>query len=185
MKRLADYAVSLRRSGIWTCPTVVVSLFDSADYVKKDEFRYVSPAFTASLRKYWSPRPFDEELLFALSVVKTLHEHGAGLLLGSDSFVVVPGFSAIRELEFFVRAGLTPYEALRTGTINAARALHAESEFGTVDVGKRADLLLLEANPLGDISNIKRRSGVMLRGRWLPETELRGRLAEIERRAAQ
>jgi len=60
-----------------------------------------------------------------------------------------------------------------------------QAEFGTVDVGKRADLLLLEANPLSDIGNIKQRAGVMLRGRWLPETALRERLAEIERRVAQ
>jgi imidazolonepropionase-like amidohydrolase len=105
-------------------------------------------------------------------------------LLGSDAFSVVPGFSAVQELEFFVRAGLTPYEALRTATVNAASALHAEAEFGTVDVGKRGDLLLLNANPLDDIGNIEQRAGVMLRGRWLPEIELRERLAEIERRAA-
>jgi imidazolonepropionase-like amidohydrolase len=185
LKRLAEYAVALRRAGIWTCPTVVVSLFDSADYVKREELRYISPAFTAAIRKYLSIRPFEDELQYALSAVKTLHEHGAGLLLGSDAWVVVPGFSALQELEFFVRAGLTPYEALRTGTVNAASALHAEAEIGTVDVGKRADLLLLEANPLSDIGNIKQRAGVMLRGRWLPETELRERLAEIERRAAQ
>jgi len=117
--------------------------------------------------------------------VKTLHEHGAPLLLGSDAFVVVPGFSTLQELEYFVRAGLTPYEALRTGTINAASALHAEAELGTVDVGKRADLLLLKANPFADISNIKQRAGVMLRGRWFSDSELRERLAEVERRVAQ
>lgn len=184
-ERLAEFAVALRRARIWTCPTIVVSQVDSADYVNRDEFRYVSPAFTTALRKYFAGGPFDEQLQYALSAVKTLHEHGAGLLLGSDAFNVVPGFSALQELQYFVRAGLTPYEALRTGTINAASALHAEAEFGTVDVGKRADLLLLEANPLSDISNIKQRAGVMLRGRWLPETELRERLAEVERRAAQ
>jgi imidazolonepropionase-like amidohydrolase len=66
--------------------------------------------------------------------------------MGTDSFVVVPGFSAIQELEYFVEAGLTRYEALRTGTVNAARALHLEAELGTIDVGKRADLVLLDAN---------------------------------------
>ena len=185
MKRLAEHAVALRRAHIWTCPTIVVTQFDSADYGKSAEFRYVSPAFTAALRRYFYTRPFEDELRYALSAVKTLHEHGAPLLLGSDAFVVVPGFSTVQELEYFVRAGLTPYEALRTGTINAASALHAEAELGTVDVGKRADLLLLKANPFADISNIKQRAGVMLRGRWFSDSELRERLAEVERRVAQ
>ena len=142
----------------------------------------MSPAFTAALRKYWSRRPFEAEVTFALSVVKVLRRHGAGLLLGSDSFIVVPGFSAVQELDYLVQAGLTPYEAMRTGTVNAARALH--EEFGTVEIGKRADLVLLDANPLVDIRNVRTRVGVVLRGRWLPESELRDQLSSIQRRVA-
>ena len=78
---------------------------------------------------------------------------GAGLLLGSDSPQVfnVPGFATHRELDALVAAGLTPYEALRTGTVAVAEFLHANT--GIVAVGREADLVLLDANPLADISN--------------------------------
>jgi cytosine/adenosine deaminase-related metal-dependent hydrolase len=94
---------------------------------------------------------------------------------------VVPGFSALHELEYLVRAGLTPYDALRTGTVNAALALHEIDSLGTIDTGKRADLLLLDASPLTDVRNVNRRVGVLLRGRWLPESELQLRLESVAR----
>jgi hypothetical protein len=177
--KLTIFADELRRNGIWTCPTVVVSQLSSPDYERSAEMKYIPSAFRAALRSYYSLRPYDEERTFALSLVRRLHERGAGLLLGTDTFVVVPGFSAIQELENFVAAGLTPYEALQTGTINAARALHQQDTVGTIDIGKRADLLLIEGNPLEQVSNVKKVAGVMLRGRWLPEAELQKRLALI------
>ena len=66
------------------------------------------------------------------------------------------------------RAGLTPYQILAAGTRNPAIYLKAESEFGTVEAGKRADLILIDDNPLKDVANVAKRSGVMLRGQWLP-----------------
>lgn len=82
-----------------------------------------------------------------------------------------------------VAAGLTPYEVLATGTRNAAEYFDTPDAFGTVAPGRRADLILLEANPLEDIGNVRRRAGVMVAGRWLPETDIQQRLSEIERRA--
>ena len=76
-------------------------------------------------------------------------------------------------------AGLTPQQILTSGTRNVARYYGAEREFGTVTVGRRADLLLLEANPLNDVANVARRAGVMVNGRWLPEAEIQARLARI------
>jgi imidazolonepropionase-like amidohydrolase len=78
-----------------------------------------------------------------------------------------------------VAAGLTPYEALRTSTANPARFLGACQEFGTIAVGKRADLVLLEANPLKDISNTSKQAGVMLRGRWIPDAEIKKMQAQL------
>jgi cytosine/adenosine deaminase-related metal-dependent hydrolase len=181
LSKLPAFADALRRDGIWTCPTVVVTQFDSSSYAASDEMRYIPAAFAASLHRYFSARPAEAELSFALDLVKMLHERGAGLLLGTDALIVVPGFSAIQELEYFVRAGLTPYEALQTGTINAARALHEQGTIGSIDVGKRADLILLEANPLANVHNIGKRAGVLLRGRWLPENELQDRLSTVAR----
>jgi len=89
---------------------------------------------------------------------------------------VLPGFSLHDELQSFVQAGLTPYQALRAGTSDAAIFLHQEAEFGTVGSGRRADLLLLKANPLENVDNVDKRIGVMVAGRWFTEAELQQRL---------
>ena len=72
----------------------------------------------------------------------------------------------------FVNDGLTPYQALQTATVNTARYLRQSGEFGTVETGKRADLMLLDANPLENISATRQIAGVMLRGEWLPRDQL-------------
>ncbi len=117
-------------------------------------------------------------------LILALHEAGAGLLLGSDAPQVfnVPGFAIHRELEYVVAAGLTPYEALRTGTVNPAEFFGQQRVFGTVEPGKEADLVLLDANPLADIGNASRIHGVMLRGRWLGREDLDAILEKFERR---
>ena len=109
-------------------------------------------------------------------MIKALHDAGAGLLLGSDSpqLFNVPGFSIHHELAFLVEAGLTPFEALQTGTTAVAEFLGTNT--GTVAVGRDADLVLLDANPLADISNVRRVHGVMLRGIWQSSVQLEQRL---------
>ena len=91
---------------------------------------------------------------------------------------IVPGVSLHEELALFVRAGLSPFEALRAGTSDAAKFLNRDREFGTVAVGQRADLLLLEANPLENVANVGRRAGVIVSGRWSAEADLQRRLRE-------
>jgi imidazolonepropionase-like amidohydrolase len=184
LSKLTVLADQMRRDGIWTCPTVVVIQIESRDYERLPETKYMPSAFRAALHDYYSPQSVEKDRAFAVAVVRRLHERGAGLLLGTDAYLVVPGFSAIQELENFAEAGLTPYEALQTGTINAARALHEESAIGTIDVGKQADLLLLEGNPLMDLANMKKVAGVTLRGRWLPQSELQSRLAAVAKSVA-
>ena len=111
-------------------------------------------------------------------MVGALHEEGAGILLGTDAAQAyhLPGFSIHEELAYLVDAGLSPYEALETGTRNPADAMVKLDEFGTIEEGKRADLILLEHNPLDDIVNVQSRAGVMLRGRWLTEDLLQSML---------
>jgi imidazolonepropionase-like amidohydrolase len=113
--------------------------------------------------------------------VKALHEGGARILVGTDTPnpSVAPGFSVHEELRNLVDVGFTPYEAIKAGTSDAAEFLKKQNEFGTVAVGLRADLILLEANPLKDVNNVNRRVGVMVRGRWLPEPELRSWLEKL------
>jgi imidazolonepropionase-like amidohydrolase len=89
----------------------------------------------------------------------------------------VPGFSLHHELDLLVAAGLTPFEALATGTTAAAEFLGTNT--GSVQNGKDADLILLDANPLEDISNSRRIHGVMLRGEWLSSRDLEESLARF------
>jgi imidazolonepropionase-like amidohydrolase len=114
-------------------------------------------------------------------LIKSLHDAGVTFLLGSDAPQLwnVPGFSAHRELEALVAAGLTPYQALRTGTVSVARFLDEEGRSGTVRAGARADLLLLDANPLQNVANSLRINGVVVNGRWIGPAERERMLGEL------
>src|ERR1051325_4317486 len=105
---------------------------------------------------------------------------GVRLLLGTDAMNTgtVPGFSAHDELADLVAAGLTPYQALRTATGNAAEVLGGRNRTGTVSPGSVADLVLLSANPLETISNTRKIEGVMSRGNWFSRRALSSLLAE-------
>jgi imidazolonepropionase-like amidohydrolase len=111
-------------------------------------------------------------------LVKLLQEAGARLLVGTDTpnQFVIPGFSVHEELQNLADAGLTPYQALKAATRDAAEFLGALSGVGTLSVGKRADFILLEGNPLESIANTKRRVGVMVRGRWYTADDLQKQL---------
>lgn len=114
--------------------------------------------------------------------IGSLHRAGATILLGSDAPQLwdVPGFSIHRELRYYVEAGLTPFEALASGTSNVARFFGWEDS-GTIAPGKRADLVLLDGNPLQDIDNTRRIAGVMLGGRWLDRDRIAELLRALER----
>ena len=197
---LARIARETAAAGIWVTPNLV-----TLDYVKRqagDEFytliqrpemRYLRPG----TRNQWindnrfrvpavrAPVQFAiwqrwTDLMSRL--VGELHEANVPLLAGSDAVGppgVLPGSSLHEELSLLVQAGLTPYEALRTATVNAATYLDAEQEFGRIAPGFRADLVLLRDNPLDDIDHVRTRVGVMKRGRWFSANELETALAEL------
>ncbi len=81
-----------------------------------------------------------------------------------------------------MESGLSPFDALRAGTSGAAEFMHAETDFGTVAAGRRADLILLDENPLEDVVNARNPVGVMVRGRWHTRDELASKLSELEAR---
>ena len=116
------------------------------------------------------------EIEARLQMVGDLHRGGAGILAGTDGAVafplVVSGYSIHEELALFVEAGLSPLEALRTATLNPARALGMAEDLGTVSPGKLADLVLLDADPLENIANTTRIHAVVLNGRLLDRTAL-------------
>lgn len=139
---------------------------------------WITPTLIAHVRGYRnheSPfwRAFPDRLL---QVLKTMVEVNMPFLAGSDfnfpAGPIRPGADLHAELELFVQAGLTPYEALKTATVNAAEASGLAVSHGTINIGKRADLVLLDANPFEDIGNTRRISAVILGGSFLNEARL-------------
>ena len=121
-----------------------------------------------------------------LPVLTALSDGGAGILMGTDSPQIfsVPGFSLHREMQAMAEAGMSPYEILVSGTRAVGEYFRRSDTFGTVAVGRRADLILLNSNPLDDIANVADRAGVMVRGRWFSRAYIQERLDEIARRFA-
>ena len=118
-----------------------------------------------------------------LQVIGILHQEGAPLLLGTDTPnpYVVEGFSLHQELANFVAAGLTPFEAIRCGTAEAARFVQQEREWGTIAPGRRADLLLVRANPLADVAALRSPEAVFVNGFQFTRADLDGLLEGRER----
>ncbi|MDE0360537.1 MAG: amidohydrolase family protein [Rhodospirillaceae bacterium] len=114
-------------------------------------------------------------------LIKELYDAGVPVLLGTDSPQVfsVPGFSIHREMQVMVESGLTPYQVLHAGTAAVADFLGAE-DFGRIAEGQRADLVLLNANPLDDIGHFADSAGVMVNGVWLSRSDIDERLDAIE-----
>lgn len=183
-------------ANVWNCVTLIVTrkfvpLKQAQELLRGPIMRFVPPAWLAS----WDPSTdfrmkdltdADFELLRKADEVKTnitrkLHDAGAKILLGTDNPnpFVVPGFSIHEELRNLVDAGLSPYEAIKAGTKDAAEFLNALSDFGTVEVGKKADLILLRSNPLEDVENVSKRVGVMVHGEWYTEAELQDMLEKL------
>ena len=185
------------RSSTWTVPTLIQAQREIArpeqvkTWLAAPEMAYIP----AEARQYWQQQVQrstarmgeDDWAMIAraeanrLVVVRALHEAGAHLLAGTDTpnGFVVPGFSLPQELANLTRAGLTPLQALAAATREAAKFLGQLDEWGTVEAGKRADLLLLDANPVDDIANVRALAGVMVRGRWHAAAELTGALKPL------
>ena len=147
-------------TGTWNCPTLVVILngrirpFELEERLKNPNLRYVDP----DIINYWSEREYiDEEAIitrvtdrFSKNTVKALHDAGCRLLLGTDTFqyFTIPGFSAHEELQHLVDAGLSPFEAIKTGTVNAAEFFGAAEEFGKVIVRSTGGFNPFTSQPL-------------------------------------
>lgn len=116
-----------------------------------------------------------------MRILRALHEGGVGILMGTDApqQFSVPGFALHREFARMADAGMSPYEILRSGTANVGRYFGEWDDFGTVATGKRADLVLLDSNPLDDWRSLSAIAGVMTRGRWISAAEIQAGLERI------
>ena len=195
--RMARLVNATCAAHVWTVPTLafgetLMGAEDSVALAARDELRYVPAAW----RQAWAEQLAQtrtkaeptERRLVALAmrrrILKALQTAGCPVALGTNSPepYSVPGFSIHREVHSMAAAGLTPQQILSDATRQVARYFGAEQEFGSVAPGQRADLLLLNANPLADLANLARRAGVMVNGRWMPEAEIRSRLERIAAR---
>jgi len=192
---IVELARATAAAGVWNVPTQVlievrVNDVSIEDLRNRPEMRYM-PATTvqrwaeakaeALAERSFDPAVAARAIQLRRNLILELQRAGAGLLLGSDSPQVfsVPGFSIHRELDVLVASGLTPYEALRSGTVAVAEFLGSDT--GVVAVGRAADLVLLDADPLADIGNSRRIHGVMLRGAWHAGSELNERIERFSR----
>jgi hypothetical protein len=192
----------LAKNQTWQVPTLYWErgqwLIDKSDFAHDPLNKYAPaawrdrtwPMFTRDILKDMDtdPLPVRERFVqLELDMVNKLHRAGVPFLAGTDTAAgvhVFPGFSLHDELALFVKAGFTPMEALQTATLNPARFLGLSEDQGTVEKGKVADLVLLDRNPLEDISNTRKIRSVVLAGRFLSRQQLDDLLHRVEVEAA-
>jgi imidazolonepropionase-like amidohydrolase len=199
--RASALAALLAKNQTWQCPTLVWeqggNLLDVTNFAKDTRAKYVPASW---IDKTW--RRFTSELVQGygsddlatrrkfiqkeLEMVQLLHKAGVPFLAGTDTppgVYIFPGFSLHEELQRFVAAGFSPLEALQTATLNPARFFGVDNELGTVEKGKLADLVLLNANPLEDIANTQKIAAVLVEGHFYGSKELEKKLAGVQEAA--
>ncbi len=135
----------------------------SAPFVLDSKFRGMAGNTTAEQMKTRTAQ--------TVAAIGALHKAGVTIVPGSDTGLV--GYGLIRELELYVQAGMTPLEALQSGTIVSARAMGLDRDSGTIEAGKRADLILVDGDPLSNISDLRKVSQVIANGRLYSASKLR------------
>ena len=174
--------------GMWVTTTTYLmqsiadQITDLEGLLTQPEVAYVNPSH---FRMRWLPEDnyystfdmssYSKYLVAHKKMLLALNEAGVHLMMsGTDTPlpIMIPGFALHEELAIMVDIGLSPYDTLKTSTSNPAMYLSGLDEFGTIEVGKRADLVLLKANPLEDITNTQLIDGVMVRGRWYTRADL-------------
>jgi imidazolonepropionase-like amidohydrolase len=189
-----DYVQSSRSIHSWNCPT----FYTYREHLRGDEARKLINESREMKYVSWrdkndwlelakkDPDRLQQNILpLSIKIFKDLIPTYDKFIAGTDSGggypFMVPGFALHEELNIMNNNGLSPYETLKTATVNAAQAINREKEFGTIEIGKRADLLLLSTNPLNELSNLSGIEGVTVRGTLLSRKDLDEILGEIEK----
>jgi imidazolonepropionase-like amidohydrolase len=180
----------LARNNVWQCPTLFWErgqwLVDAIDYSKDPDLAWAArtwvtklwPASQKSILKSLDadPLPVREKFVsHELDIIRKLKAANVPFLAGTDTPAgvdVIPGVSLHLELQRFVAVGFTPLEALQTATLNPAKFYNRLTDYGPIQKGRIADLVLLEANPLDDIGNTRKISGVIADGRYISQQDL-------------
>jgi imidazolonepropionase-like amidohydrolase len=188
---------ALKEKNIWVVPTQSLadrwfaSAFTGEEFLKDPDSKYMNKQTVNQwieskknlmANPQYDPIKIDNFIKLRRKLIYECQKNEVGLLLGCDAPQVfnVPGFSTHNELKYLVDAGLTPYQALRTGTVNVAKYLKL-ADAGTIRPGAIADLVLINGNPLTDITNTKKVEGVMVRGKWLSKAEIDAGLKKLEK----
>jgi hypothetical protein len=189
--RIPGLARATAASGIWNCPTLMVTAEllappeRWAELARRPILRYLGPGAAGDrstipyLRDFTAAdyREAGRGVGAQRRLVLELDRAGAGLLAGTDSYL--QGFAFRSELAELELAGLDRWRILMIATVNAARFLGESDRWGSVATGLRADLQLVERDPLVDLARLERRTGVMVAGRWYPRGELTRRLDRL------
>ena len=207
--RFPAVAAEIKAADSWQVPTILVweNLFSQAETPEqmgeREELKYVSRQARANYiaQKHnllqgqrnngITPELAAKYMDLRRRAVRALADADAPLLMGTDSpqLFMVPGFALHRELGIIASLGVSPFRLYASGSKNVARyvadKLKQDGRFGTVAVGNRADLVLLDANPLASVEHLKRRAGVMVRGRWVSSQEIEQGLAQLAEKYAQ
>lgn len=189
---------STANSTLWNCPTVYNHFLNGSRQGANEMFAYAetSGMIPDGLQDAWKKMINNNAKAIAeivdkygasnfeaiKKIVTGLHNAGARFVAGTDAGnlpLMIPGYSLHQELKHMSDLGISPHEVLKMTTINAAQAMRKETEIGTVEVGKRADLLLLDASPLENVANLQNMSGLMIRGTWLSAEDLAKIKADI------
>lgn len=197
-EKITAIAEKTREAGVWNVPTETLMhnvLIKDPETIRDErpEFAYLPgdmiDAWIERVRRSQSAEDYDREaaevfIRLRMDLIKALQDAGAGLLLGSDAPQIfnVPGFSIHHEIAIMEAAGLTPYQVLQSGTVNPARFFGQADDWGQVREGMRAELLLLNGNPLDDLDNLRKVRGVFVNGRWHEQASIDAMLSSIRKR---
>lgn len=189
--RYARLVEATVRAGVWNCPTLMVTAELLAPperwaaLSRRPILRYLGPGASGDRAQVPYLKSFSDAdyrdaqrgVAPQRQLVRALHAAGGGILAGTDSYL--QGFALQSELEQLAASGLSAWDVLMIATRDAARYLGEERDWGAVATGQLADLQLVDANPLVSVQALRRRAGVMVRGRWYPRAELNARLERI------
>jgi len=197
-EKVARIAEATAKAGVWSTPTLTIfnTAFGTGEtddaMRRRPDWRMIPPQvrelYLGARTKYWQTAATEARRKRYVEIrnglTRRIADAGGRIMAGSDTpeWLMAYGWALHRELEALVAAGLSPYQALEAATRNPAEFLGAGKEWGTIERGKRADLVLVAGNPLDDIRNTARIEGVSVGGRWLEPADLQRLIATASAR---